>query len=163
MALNFTKIVNAAQMQHLDSTTINEIGIPSLVLMENAARGVAKAVLDEFPTAKKILVVAGKGNNGGDGIAAARILKNFYPEREIVVFLPYEVDELKEDPRVQYKIAKQVGVKFVKELPPLEKFDLIIDAIFGTGFKPPIKGRWASIVKQLNAAGKPILAVDIPS
>ncbi|NPA14427.1 MAG: NAD(P)H-hydrate dehydratase [Aquificae bacterium] len=163
MALNFTKIVNAAQMQHLDSTTINEIGIPSLVLMENAARGVAKAVLEEFPTAKKILVVAGKGNNGGDGIAAARILKNLYPEREIVVFLPYEVDELKEDPRVQYKIAKQVGVKFVKELPPLEGFDLIIDAIFGTGFKPPIKGRWASIVKQLNAAGKPILAVDIPS
>ncbi len=156
------KLVTAAQMQELDRRTIEEIGIPSLVLMENAARGVANGAMRFFPQAKKILVVAGKGNNGGDGIAAGRILK-IRNKRDITVFLPYEEEELKEDCRVQYKIAKKVGVKFVRELPPLEEFDLIIDAIFGTGFKPPVRGRWEEVIKKINAAGKPVIAVDIPS
>jgi len=149
-------------MQELDSKTINEIGIPSLVLMENAARGVANAVVRFFPEAKKILVVAGKGNNGGDGIAAGRILK-IRNKRQVDVFLPYEEEDLKEDCRVQYNIAKKIGIKFHRELPPLENYDLIIDAIFGTGFKPPIKGRWTEIVKKINQSGKPVVAVDIPS
>ena len=149
-------------MQELDSKTINGIGIPSLVLMENAARGVADAVIRFFPNAKKILVVAGKGNNGGDGIAAGRILK-IRNRLDVTVYLPYGENELKEDCRVQYKIASQVGVKFTNELPELKEFDLIIDAIFGTGFTPPVKGRWAEVIRKLNASGKPILAVDIPS
>jgi len=156
------KLVTAKQMQELDSKTINGIGIPSLVLMENAARGVADAVIRFFPHAKKILIVAGKGNNGGDGIAAGRILK-IRNRLDVTVYLPYGENELKEDCRVQYKIASQVGVKFTNELPELKEFDLIIDAIFGTGFIPPVKGRWAEVIRKLNASGKPILAVDIPS
>ena len=105
-------------MQELDRRTIEDIGIPSLVLMENAARGVANAVIRFYPEAKKILVVAGKGNNGGDGIAAGRIVK-IRSKRDVTVFLPYGGDELKDDCRVQYEIAQKVGVKFVRELPPL--------------------------------------------
>ncbi len=149
-------------MQELDRRTIEDIGIPSLVLMENAARGVANAVIRFFPEAKKILVVAGKGNNGGDGIAAGRILK-IRNRRQVEVFLPYGEEELSEDCRVQYNIAKKVGVKFHRELPLLESYDLIIDAIFGTGFKPPVRGRWLGIIDAINAAGKPVVAVDIPS
>jgi len=149
-------------MQELDSKTIQDIGIPSLVLMENAARGVAEAIIKFFPTAKKILVVAGKGNNGGDGIAAARILK-IAKNIEVDVFLPYSEDELKEDAKIQYSIAKKVGVKFLKELPDLENYDLLVDAIFGTGFKPPVKGRWAEVIKKINVSSKPVIAVDIPS
>ena len=156
------KLVRAQQMQELDRRTIEDIGIPSLVLMENAARGVANAVIRFYPEAKKILVVAGKGNNGGDGIAAGRILK-IRNKRDVTVFLPYGGDELKDDCRVQYEIAQKVGVKFVRELPPLEEFDLIIDAIFGTGFKPPVKGRWVEVIKKINASSKPVVAVDIPS
>jgi len=156
------KLVTASQMQELDSKTINEIGIPSLVLMENAARGVANAVIRFFPQAKKILVVAGKGNNGGDGIAAGRILK-IRNRREVHVFLPYEEDELKPDCKVQYQIASKIGIKFLKELPPLEEYDLIIDAIFGTGFTPPIKGRWVEVVRKINESKKTVVAVDIPS
>ncbi len=156
------KLVTSKQMQELDRTTIEDIGIPSLVLMENAARGVANAVVKFFPNARKILVLAGKGNNGGDGIAAGRILK-IRNRRDITVYLPYGEEDLKDDCRVQFNIARKVGVRFVKELPPLEDFDLIIDAIFGTGFKPPVKGRWAEVIKKVNASGKPIVAVDIPS
>ena len=149
-------------MQELDAQTIHGIGIPSLVLMENAARGVADAVIRFFPQTKKVLVVAGKGNNGGDGIAAGRILK-IRNRLDVTVYLPYGEEELKEDCRRQYGIASRVGVKFVKELPELKEFDLIVDAIFGTGFNPPVKGRWAEVIRQLNASGKPIVAVDIPS
>ena len=149
-------------MQDLDWETINRIGIPSLVLMEQAATGVAETAVKLYPEAKKILVVAGKGNNGGDGIAAARLLKVRF-QRDVEIFLPYEEEQLKEDCRVQYQIANKLGLKFHKELPDLESFDLIIDAIFGTGFKPPIKGRWVDIVKAINGSGKPVLAVDIPS
>jgi hydroxyethylthiazole kinase-like uncharacterized protein yjeF len=156
------KLVNSFKMQELDSKTINEIGIPSLVLMENAARGVAETIIKFFPKAKRILVVSGKGNNGGDGIATARILK-IAKNLNVDVFLPYSEEELKEDPKVQYSIAKKVGVNFLKDLPPLEHYDLIVDAIFGTGFKPPVKGRWTEIIKRINASSKPIVAVDIPS
>jgi hydroxyethylthiazole kinase-like uncharacterized protein yjeF len=156
------KLVTAKQMQELDRATIEDIGIPSLVLMENAARGVANAVVKFFPETKKILVIAGKGNNGGDGIAAGRILK-IRNQRDIVVYLPYEEEELKNDCRVQYNIARKVGIKFVKEFPNLKDFDLIIDAVFGTGFKPPVKGHWGEIIKKVNTSGKPVIAVDIPS
>jgi NAD(P)H-hydrate epimerase len=156
------KLVKSYEMQNLDWETINRIGIPSLVLMEQAATGVAETAAKTFPGARKILVVAGKGNNGGDGIAAARLLKVRFG-RDVEIYLPYGEEELKEDCKVQYQIANQLGLKFHKELPPLENYDLIIDAIFGTGFKPPIKGRWVDVVKAINASGKPVLAVDIPS
>jgi len=156
------KLVKSYEMQDLDRETIERIGIPSLVLMEQAATGVAEAAVKFFPSARKILVVAGKGNNGGDGIAAARLLKVRFG-REVEIFLPYGEEELKDDCRVQYQIANRLGFKFHRELPPLGDFDLIVDAIFGTGFKPPVRGRWAEIIKEINASGKPVLAVDIPS
>ncbi|NPB05418.1 MAG: NAD(P)H-hydrate dehydratase [Aquificae bacterium] len=156
------KLVTASQMQELDRRTIEDVGVPSLVLMENAARGVAKAAVEFFPGANKILVVAGKGNNGGDGIAAARTLLLRY-KKKVEVFLPYSEEELKDDCRVQYRIARKLGITFHSELPPPEEYDLVIDAVFGTGFKPPVKGRWAEVIKAINASGRPVLAVDVPS
>ena len=156
------KLVSSSLMQKLDRETIENIGIPSPVLMEKAAEGVAYAVLKHFPYVRKILVVAGKGNNGGDGIAAARLLY-LSAGKDITVYLPYEEEELKEDCRLQYKIAKNLGMEIVKELPNLNDYDLIVDAIFGTGFKPPVKGKWVEVIKEINASGKPVVAVDIPS
>jgi len=149
-------------MQELDRKTIEEVGIPSPVLMERAAEGVAYAVLKYFPEARKILVVAGRGNNGGDGIAAGRILY-LLAKKEVTIFLPYNEEELRGDCPLQYRVAKKLGIKIDRELPDLSNFDLIIDAIFGTGFKPPVKGRWIEVIKKINASGKPVVAVDIPS
>ncbi len=149
-------------MQELDRETIEFIGIPSPVLMEQAATGVAETAVKFFPDARRILIVAGKGNNGGDGIAAARLLKLRF-KREVEIYLPYEEEELKADCALQYRIANRLGFKILKELPPLENYDLVVDAIFGTGFKPPVKGRWASVIEEINRKAKRVLAVDIPS
>ena len=146
-------------MANLDRITIEEIGVPSLVLMENAASGIFQVVQKEFPQAGKTLIVAGKGNNGGDGIALARRMHlNGYSVDIFLVFGEAKGDALK-----QLEIAEKLGIKVFKEKPNFRDYDLIIDAIFGTGFTPPVRGQAAEIIKEINESGVPVLSVDIPS
>ncbi len=145
-------------MAEFDRITIEEIEIPSLVLMENAARGVFEVIMNEFSSARRILVVAGKGNNGGDGIAVGRLL--YLKGKEVDIFLAGK--EVKGDAQVQLSIAKKLGMNVFTEFPEKE-YDLMIDAIFGTGFKPPVKGDLAKVIEKINSLNVPVVSIDIPS
>ncbi len=153
------KVLKAEEMAKLDGITIKEIDIPSLVLMENAARGVFSVISRVMPQIKRVLVVAGKGNNGGDGIAVARLLHlNGY---KVDVFL--SLGEVKGDALKQLEIARKLGIRITDKRPDFRNYDLIVDAIFGTGFKPPVEGRASEVIDGINRSGVKVLSVDIPS
>jgi NAD(P)H-hydrate epimerase len=162
------KIVTGEQMRRIDQLS-QEMGIPTLELMENAGRAVFDEVcrrLAENPC-PKITLICGKGNNGGDGLVAARLLKN--QGFSVQVFLAAQGAELKGGAGDNLRAARQAGVVIV-ECPKAEavgaacaQADLIIDALLGTGVKGPLEGETAALVKAINQAGRPILAVDLPS
>ncbi|MCS7203093.1 MAG: NAD(P)H-hydrate dehydratase [Thermodesulfovibrio sp.] len=156
------KVVNSQEMTKIDSLTINQYGIPSFVLMERAALAVANHILKRKP--KDVVVIAGPGNNGGDGIALSRILKD--KVRKIKVFLPFSEDKLSEDCKNQIKIALNFGVPIVWSFPSekdLLEADFIVDAIFGTGLKRDIEGELRDFIERVNSLKKFIVSIDIPS
>ncbi len=162
------KITTAAEMREIDRITTAKYGIPSLSLMENAGAGVAQFILDRYSQAERIAVVCGKGNNGGDGFVAARKLHR--AGRVVEVLLLAAAGELKGDAAVMFE-RLPVRPVFVQTLDALQtessrslaNCDLIIDAILGTGFTPPVRGLYAEAIAAINASGKPIVAVDLPS
>ena len=164
-------VVTAAEMRRLDHLTIHAHGVPSLTLMERAGQGVVEAILKRWtqPAKHGVLVVAGKGNNGGDGLVIARLLK----EREF----PCEVAciakarELSPDAAANLERYRSVKGSFT-EIPPgdIESLDqrirnkgLLVDALLGTGLRSPVEGFLADVVELMNASGVPIVAVDTPS
>jgi len=164
-------IVTAEQMRELDRLTIEQYGVPSLTLMERAGQGITQAILERFAgNAKKgVLIVAGKGNNGGDGLVVARLLKK---ERiPIAVVLLARQDELSADAthnlraflKLKGKVSEIGGDNLALLSQQLSKNGLIVDAIFGTGMKNDVRGRFAEAIALMNASGLPIVAVDIPS
>lgn len=166
------KLVTASQMANIDKRAIQEIGIPGLVLMERAGRAVVKALYEILPdvSGRRIVVVCGKGNNGGDGFVVARLLK----EKQALVsaFLLASKDEVRGDALANLQKAIAVGVK-VQELVDnsqigtlthvLERSSGVVDAIFGTGFKGAATGIPALAIEAINSSCKPVIAVDIPS
>lgn len=155
------------EMKALDRAAI-ESGIPSLRLMERAGRGVAEQARDMLGPAsgKKVIVVAGKGNNGGDGFVAARYLKEW--GYSVEVFLLGGPVDLSEDCLENYRRFLEVGgeVKRADISPPPERFagaDLVVDAIFGTGFQGVPMGVHAEIIDSINSSGVRVLSVDVPS
>ena len=162
------KIVTAAEMRAIDRATSERFGVPSLTLMENAGSAVGEHALSHYKNAQKILVVCGKGNNGGDGFVAARHLHA--SGKSVQVILLADPSELKGDAAEMY--AKLPIESFVirssedltgERARSLFSGDLYIDAILGTGFKPPVQGFYADAIAALNATKAPIIAVDIPS
>ncbi len=153
------KVLKAEEMSELDRIAIEEIGVPSVVLMENAARSVFRAITERYPGARRIIAIAGMGNNGGDAIAVARLLK--LAGRDSHIYLVSE--DLSGDPLLELKIAKNLGVQVHTELPDLEGFDLIVDGLLGTGFKPPPREPYSTIISRINRSMRPVVAVDIPS
>ncbi len=166
------KVVNAKQMQDLDKYTIEKIGIPGVVLMENAGRQVVEKMLDYFPNLKsqKVVIICGKGNNGGDGLVISRYLAT--KNMEVEVLLLSKADSLKGDARVNCQIAQNLHIP-IYEIQSEEDFqnkkglflsaDVFVDALFGTGFTPPVKGLAAEIIQIVNNTQKPVVSVDIPS
>lgn len=149
-------------MREIDSLTINQYGVPSVVLMERAALATAKYILQRNP--KNVLVLAGPGNNGGDGIAVSRIIKD--KVKTVKVFLPFVETRLSEDCQIQIKIASNFGVPILRSFPnekDLSEADLIVDAIFGTGLKREIEGELKDFIEKLNSVKKFIISIDIPS
>ncbi|WP_456414340.1 NAD(P)H-hydrate dehydratase [Oceanithermus profundus] len=135
-----------------------ELGYPSLLLMEAAGRVVAEAAWASWPEAESYAVVAGKGNNGGDGLVAARWLHLW--GREVRVYAP-------EGHRGDAALAR-VALAAHLEIEPLEAVDLrgadvVVDALFGTGLTRPLEGAWAELAERINAADRPVVAVDVPS
>ena len=162
------KIVTAAEMRETDRVTSERYGVPSLTLMENAGTAVAEFALGRYPQAERITVVCGKGNNGGDGFVAARKLRE--AGRRVHVILLADPAELKGDAAAMFQrmqapptvVKSSEGLSGSDTKQALEA-DLLIDAILGTGFRPPVTGLYADAIRAMNEAGPPVVAVDIPS
>ena len=167
------KIVSAQQMREIDRVASTQYQIPSLILMENAGLRVVEAVetaLEGIDGEKRVLILAGRGNNGGDGLVAARHLLN--SGVMVDTFLLGNPKELTPDATVNYSILEQLTERIypLTEEEHLEQFvlalmncDLVVDAIYGIGFRgqmPPLEARIAGMI---NRTAKPVVAVDIPS
>lgn len=156
-------ILTGKDMKILDRYTIEKIGIPSLVLMENAARSVVQYIT-EYITAKKlfqkILIVCGVGNNGADGLCIYRILKMQGFSCDCIIV----GDEQKatEEFYTQKKILEHLSFELLKEC-EFERYDVIVDALFGVGLSRTVTGIFAKTIKKVNATNAYIYAVDIPS
>jgi hydroxyethylthiazole kinase-like uncharacterized protein yjeF len=166
------KVATAEQMQELDRKAIEAYRIPGIVLMENAGRGATEVISKAFPDIdrRKIAIVAGKGNNGGDGFVIARHLMN--QGVSVKVFLLTDPKALREDAETNFRIFHHMKGEVIsvpsskdyqKVKKDMEKFDLLIDGIFGTGLDAEIRGYYREVIDHLNTLGKPIVAIDIPS
>jgi ADP-dependent NAD(P)H-hydrate dehydratase / NAD(P)H-hydrate epimerase len=164
------RVLSATEMQACDRATTERIGKPSFELMRNAAGAVASVVRSEFPQALRIAVLCGRGNNGGDGMAAARLLHQ--AGLEVVVILLGASDRLKGDAAEAWReLAAVPGVSIhvvetaadLAEISACREADLIIDAVLGTGFKPPIKGLALHVIDWIKDRRGPVLAIDLPS
>ena len=152
-------------MQRVDQKTIKSYGIAAPVLMERAGLAVVSRITERFEPGK-VLVIAGTGNNGGDGIMAARELNNMGIGYRASVLIAGKKDKLSRDAMAQYRTAMEFGVpiRFTTK-PRIEDFHgaVVIDALFGTGLSKDIKGSFAVIVDMINDSGCPVVSVDIPS
>jgi NAD(P)H-hydrate epimerase len=166
------KVATAEQMQELDRKAIEAYRIPGIVLMENAGRGATEVISNTFPDLQKmkIAIVAGKGNNGGDGFVIARYLLN--RRISVKVYLLADSKGLRGDAETNFQIFQRMKGEVIsvpsskdyqKMKKELEKFDLLIDAIFGTGLDAEVRGYYREVIDHLNTLQKPIVAIDIPS
>ena len=166
------KLLNSAQMREADRRTIEELGLPGMVLMENAGAKVTEQLKRCFPGWKKhpILVLAGQGNNGGDGFVVARRL--LQDGARVSVFLLGQCQALQGDARQHFQVFNGMG-GVVREVGPtvdqkvfetlLAHAGIVVDAVFGTGLTRPVEGVTAQRFEKVNRSGKPVLAVDLPS
>jgi NAD(P)H-hydrate epimerase len=167
------RIFSAEAMARLDRAAVEELGVPSLVLMENAALGLAEAVARSFPAAGTVAIFCGPGNNGGDGLALARHLA--IRGYDVTCFLAFGGREPRGDAATQLAICRRLAPELLRltELPAGEdpaaalsaarEADLVVDALFGTGLARPLAGWFAGLVEGLDALPVPKLAVDLPS
>ena len=163
------KVTTAEQMREFDRRAADEYCVPSIVLMENAGSSVFQEVVEtlESVRGKRVAVVAGGGNNGGDGFVAARHLHD--AGASVQVLLLADPQKVSGDARTNLDILTRSGIAIgvmpsledVREV--LENCDLIIDAIFGTGLKGKVEGFAAEVIRLINSVPRPTLAVDIPS
>ncbi len=164
------KVVKASEMAFADENTIKLTGIPSLVLMENAGRTSAEIILEKYKNQNKFCIVAGTGNNGGDGIVIARYLKK-YGKDVTVLILSQTRKKLSQDNLKNLEIFETMEGKVLlideekisKLRNEIKNADVIIDAIFGTGFKPPVKGYRGKVIEIINRYAQNVVSVDIPS
>lgn len=163
------RILTSDQMREVDRRAIEQLGIPSIVLMENAAIGVVDAIADRFPEAVSAAVFCGPGNNGGDGLAIARHLEG--RGLLVAVFLA-SGRRPTGDAGIQLQILERSGIPVVevvddasarRALEAARGRDVVIDALFGTGLGRPLEGRFATLAEGLEDLGAPIVAVDLPS
>ena len=165
-------LVTANEMQKMDRSTIESFGLPGRILMENAGRGATQFFLDQFKNAenKKIGVIAGRGNNGGDGFVIARYLAQ--KGISVTVYLLSEHQKVSGDASANLKLLSPLKVPVI-EMPDAKSFSahetamrheaIWIDAIFGTGLRSDVKGFFKDVIDFINRLNKPVFAVDIPS
>jgi NAD(P)H-hydrate epimerase len=168
------ELVTAAEMRMLDRLTIERYGAPGHVLMERAGRGAAQVALRCFPRltrkGRRVLIVAGKGNNGGDGFVIARWLRRRGIRTEVML-LGRAADVAGDAKRMLEAYGR--GRSAIRELTEggdlsalqkaLAGADLVVDAMFGTGLDKPVAGVHGEVIELINASGVPVFAVDIPS
>ncbi len=158
-------VVTGEEMQAFDANTIERFKVPGLVLMEQAALASVEEITKQFPDKKeKVLVLSGKGNNGGDALAVARLLtqKGYPVTVHIVSNGPWGRADFSESAGVQYDIIKSMNIPIVTNLLS-DSYDIIIDGIFGVGLNRSIGGKTAEIIEQINSFKGYKIALDIPS
>ena len=161
------------EMRRLDARAIETLGIPGATLMERAGQGAADAVLAWLTEAKgtarnrRVVVVSGKGGNGGDGFVVARVLKQRGVRSD--VFLLASVDDVRGDAAGKLRELKRAGIRptVVTDagaiVPALARADLVVDALLGTGGRTTPGGLISAVIEAINGAGRPVLALDLPS
>ncbi|MYV17775.1 NAD(P)H-hydrate epimerase [Furfurilactobacillus milii] len=157
-----TTYITAAQSQAFDAYTMNQIGVPSMVLMERAALAVAHQIVNS-PSfdLKSVLVVAGTGNNGGDGVAVARLLH--LNHISVTIWLLGNRDHASEQTQQQLAIADHYNIPVVTVQPDMANYTTVVDAIFGVGLSRDVTGKFADVVDAINAAKANVMAVDMPT
>jgi hydroxyethylthiazole kinase-like uncharacterized protein yjeF len=164
------RVLSAAEMQACDRVTTERLGVPSLQLMRNASAAVSSIALEVFPRARRVTVLCGRGNNGGDGMMTARLLAD--AGIAVTVLLLGSPDGLKGDAAEAWRELQATGscrIHVVETEPDLSlhghalQAEVLIDAVLGTGFKPPLKGLALAALEWIKAASAPIMAVDLPS
>ncbi len=161
------KVLTAAQMREVDRRTI-ELGIPGLILMENAGCRVVELLVEKFSPLERerIVVICGKGNNGGDGLVIARQLHSRFHPKSLHVLLAANPDELQGDAAENYRMLVAGGLSTVSEITPeMRQATIVVDALLGTGFSGPARGKYAELIHEVNTgfSHAAIVAVDIPS
>ncbi|MBR3607952.1 MAG: NAD(P)H-hydrate epimerase, partial [Lachnospiraceae bacterium] len=158
-------ILTGKEMQLYDKNTIEKLGVPSLVLMEQAALAALEEIEKEMPLRnKRILILSGTGNNGGDALALARLLWLKEALVKVVLVsnsLPKKISFTNEAGQ-QYEIIQKMGIPVVTELPS-DSYDMIIDGIFGVGLNRKIEGKTAELIALVNSYSGRKISLDIPS
>ena len=166
------RVLNTEQMREADRRTIEDIGIPSIVLMENAGRQAVAAMEAAFEDlgTSRVAVICGRGNNGGDGFVIARTLLQRGVDTE--VFLLGSVADVRGDARMNLEVLGRIGMTVIEitnaqewelHFTELTDCDLVVDAILGTGFHGRLAGFLETVVADLNSLGVPIVAIDLPT
>lgn len=165
------KIITAAQMQELERRTITEARIPATILMERAGSGVVSSLQQWMGPlrGKKVTVICGKGNNGGDGFVAARLLRRHHANVRVLAMA--SLSELSRDAATMYRqFVRGAGKSSVHPYTSkaaaqllLHDSDILVDALLGTGLSTAITGRYADVIDSINETNHPVVAVDLPS
>ncbi|MBN2365651.1 MAG: NAD(P)H-hydrate epimerase, partial [Calditrichaeota bacterium] len=164
------KIVTSGEMREMDRFAIKELGIPGMVLMENAGKGTFMVIENQFePEGEEtVYVFCGKGNNGGDGYVIGRYLWN--AGMKVKFFVAAAEEDLKGDARANYDIIRklEIPVEFISEKKQLNKIDrngpdLVVDALLGTGIAGAVYGFMKDIIEFINKLNCPVISVDVPS
>jgi len=155
--------INHQQIAKLDTLMVSYFKIPVTMMMENAGYRMAEFIRQEFPKKKNILICVGKGNNGGDGIAAARYLLNFGYKPKLFLI----TTQLKKEPAMYLKVAKILKIPILTSIVQLrkevKKTDSIYDCLIGYNLKGNPRNKFAEAIETINASKKPVVACDIPS
>jgi hydroxyethylthiazole kinase-like uncharacterized protein yjeF len=165
-------IVTDHEMRRIDRRTIERLGIPEIVLMENAGRQVAAllSALHEDLPARRVLVLCGPGNNGGDALVTARLLAGRCVEVRVILFA--RPAGLRGSAAVAHEAARKCGVRIDPVRSPaawrrlrrtLAQCDIVVDGLLGTGLSRPVEGLFAEVIETVNRSGREVIAVDIPS
>jgi hydroxyethylthiazole kinase-like uncharacterized protein yjeF len=164
------KVLSAEEMQACDRATTERYGVPSIELMRAASAAVDSFAREQFPRTRRVTVLCGKGNNGGDGMMAARLLAK--AGLEVTTLLLGSQYELKGDAATAWRELTSSPNRYISEVNSAAELrahnaaldtDLIVDAVLGTGFKPPMKGLAFAALEWASASTAPFLSVDLPS
>ena len=156
-------IVNRDEMTSMEKRTIENMGIPQILLMERAALAVFDCITLSFEKESSVLVVAGNGNNGGDGLATARLLK--LAGYRVDIILACKEGKKSEGFLKQFEILDKMGVSFFDEFDQIKnnKYDVVIDAIFGIGLNRKVSGDYFDAIGEINNMRACVVAIDVPS
>ncbi len=158
------KIATREIVTGIDRETIKNYGIPGAILMENAGRALTEVICREFPEARSVSVIAGAGNNGGDGFVSARHLLS--RGRQVKTYTLSDPKTYKGDAKLNLNSLKKIGgsvERLRKNFSNFSPADVVVDAIFGTGLTRQVSGQYKSCIEFINSLETPTIAVDIPS